>query len=43
VRYLGVDVGKVVRIMLDPQQRNRVEVLADIDAGAPIDGRTKRR
>jgi phospholipid/cholesterol/gamma-HCH transport system substrate-binding protein len=22
VRYLGVDVGKVVRIALDPQQRN---------------------
>lgn len=40
VRYLGVDVGKVVRIMLDPQQRKRVEVLADIDSSAPIDGRT---
>ena len=41
VRYLGVDVGKVVRIMLDPQQRKRVQVIADIDASAPIDGRTK--
>jgi phospholipid/cholesterol/gamma-HCH transport system substrate-binding protein len=41
VRYLGVDVGKVVRIMLDPQQRKRVQVIADIDATAPIDGRTK--
>jgi phospholipid/cholesterol/gamma-HCH transport system substrate-binding protein len=40
VRYLGVDVGKVVRIMLDPRQRKRVQVIADIDSSAPIDGRT---
>ena len=40
VRYLGVDVGKVVRIMLDPEQRKRVEVIADIEASAPIDTRT---
>ena len=39
VRYLGVDVGKVARILIDPQQRNRVLVIADIDAAAPIDGR----
>jgi phospholipid/cholesterol/gamma-HCH transport system substrate-binding protein len=41
VRYLGVDVGKVARIMIDPQQRNRVLVIADIEANAPIDGRTR--
>src|ERR1700730_12798152 len=41
VRYLGVDVGKVARIMIDPQQRNRVLVIADIEATAPIDGRTR--
>jgi phospholipid/cholesterol/gamma-HCH transport system substrate-binding protein len=41
VRYLGVDVGKVVRIMLDPQQPKRVEVIADIDSSAPIDERTR--
>jgi phospholipid/cholesterol/gamma-HCH transport system substrate-binding protein len=41
VRYLGVDVGKVARIMLEPQNRKRVEVLADIDANAPIDARTE--
>src|SRR6266851_5521702 len=41
VRYLGVDVGKVSRIMIDPQQRNRVLVIADIEATAPIDGRTR--
>jgi phospholipid/cholesterol/gamma-HCH transport system substrate-binding protein len=40
VRYLGVDVGKVARILLDPQQRKRVQVLADIDSTAPIDDRT---
>ncbi len=40
VRYLGVDVGKVVRILLDPQQRKRVLVIADVDAAAPIDERT---
>ena len=40
VRYLGVDVGKVARIMLDPTERKRVEVLADIDSNAPIDSRT---
>jgi phospholipid/cholesterol/gamma-HCH transport system substrate-binding protein len=41
VRYLGVDVGKVVRIMLDPQQRKTVQVIADIDSSAPIDDRTR--
>ncbi|HMH28156.1 MAG TPA: MlaD family protein [Steroidobacteraceae bacterium] len=41
VRYLGVDVGKVVRIMLDPQQRKTVQVTADIDSTAPIDDRTR--
>jgi phospholipid/cholesterol/gamma-HCH transport system substrate-binding protein len=41
VRYLGVDVGKVARIMLDPKQPNRVEVLADIDSSAPIEERTR--
>jgi phospholipid/cholesterol/gamma-HCH transport system substrate-binding protein len=41
VRYLGVDVGKVARIMLDPQQRKTVQVVADIDSTAPIDDRTR--
>jgi phospholipid/cholesterol/gamma-HCH transport system substrate-binding protein len=40
VRYLGVDVGKVARIMLDPKNRKRVEVIADIEDSAPIDART---
>jgi phospholipid/cholesterol/gamma-HCH transport system substrate-binding protein len=41
VRYLGVDVGRVARIMIDPQQRNRVLAIVDIEATAPIDGRTR--
>jgi len=40
VRYLGVDVGKVVRITLEAPQRRRVEVIADIEEAAPIDART---
>lgn len=40
VRYLGVDVGKVARITLAAPNRKRVEVIADIDATAPIDART---
>src|SRR5271163_3070042 len=35
-----VDVGKVARIMLDPKNRKRVEVIADIEESAPIDTRT---
>jgi phospholipid/cholesterol/gamma-HCH transport system substrate-binding protein len=41
VRYLGVDVGKVARISIDPERRNRVQVIADIESSAPIDGRTQ--
>jgi phospholipid/cholesterol/gamma-HCH transport system substrate-binding protein len=41
VRYLGVDVGKVVRIALDPLQKKTVQVIADIDSTAPIDDRTR--
>jgi phospholipid/cholesterol/gamma-HCH transport system substrate-binding protein len=41
VRYLGVDVGKVVRIKLDPQQHKTVQVIVDIDSTAPIDDRTR--
>src|SRR5579862_5765282 len=37
VRYLGVDVGKVVRVLLEPQQRQQVEVIVDIEPAAPID------
>jgi phospholipid/cholesterol/gamma-HCH transport system substrate-binding protein len=40
VRYLGVDVGEVKRLVLDRNQPKRVLVIADIDAAAPIDNRT---
>jgi phospholipid/cholesterol/gamma-HCH transport system substrate-binding protein len=36
VRYLGVEVGKVRRIRLDPRSPERVQVIADIDESAPI-------
>jgi phospholipid/cholesterol/gamma-HCH transport system substrate-binding protein len=40
VRYLGVDVGRVVAIKLDPRTAERVEVIVDIDSNAPISDRT---
>ncbi len=40
VRYLGVDIGRVVRIRLDQRVADRVQVLVDIDSTAPISERT---
>ena len=40
VRYLGVDVGRVAQIRLDRRAADRVQVIVDIDAGAPISDRT---
>jgi phospholipid/cholesterol/gamma-HCH transport system substrate-binding protein len=40
VRYLGVDVGRVHRIRIDPRADNRVQVVADIDSTTPISDRT---
>ncbi|HZF26075.1 MAG TPA: MlaD family protein [Steroidobacteraceae bacterium] len=40
VRYLGVDVGRVVRMDIDPRAADRVEVVVDIDAQAPITDET---
>jgi phospholipid/cholesterol/gamma-HCH transport system substrate-binding protein len=40
VRYLGVDVGRVQRIRIDPRAANRVQIIADIDATTPISDRT---
>jgi phospholipid/cholesterol/gamma-HCH transport system substrate-binding protein len=40
VRYLGVDVGRIVRVRLDPRAADRVQVIADIDSKAPISQRT---
>jgi phospholipid/cholesterol/gamma-HCH transport system substrate-binding protein len=36
VRYLGVDVGRVAQIRLDPRASDRVQIIADIDEDAPI-------
>lgn len=40
VRYLGVDVGRVVRMRIDPRNSSRVEVVVDIDASAPVSATT---
>jgi len=40
VRYLGVDVGRVVQINLDPRASDRVQVVADILTTAPISDQT---
>ena len=40
VRYLGVEIGRVVRIRLDQRAADRVQVVVDIDASAPISERT---
>lgn len=40
VRYLGVDIGRVIRIRLDQRAADRVQVIVDIDSSAPISERT---
>jgi phospholipid/cholesterol/gamma-HCH transport system substrate-binding protein len=40
VRYLGVDVGRVVRMNIDPRAADRVQVIVDIDEQAPISDET---
>jgi phospholipid/cholesterol/gamma-HCH transport system substrate-binding protein len=40
VRYLGVRVGRVVQMRIDPRNAGRVEVIAAIDSTAPISPRT---
>src|SRR5262252_10139064 len=36
VRYLGVEVGRVVTIKIDKRAADRVQVIADIDSDAPV-------
>lgn len=36
VRYLGVGVGRVVDLRIDPRDASRVEVIVDIDSRTPI-------
>jgi phospholipid/cholesterol/gamma-HCH transport system substrate-binding protein len=40
VRYLGVDVGRVVAIRIDARASDRVQVIADIDSTTPISKET---
>jgi phospholipid/cholesterol/gamma-HCH transport system substrate-binding protein len=40
VRYLGVGVGRVVDMHIDPRDASRVEVIVDIDATTPISAHT---
>jgi phospholipid/cholesterol/gamma-HCH transport system substrate-binding protein len=40
VRFLGVNVGRVTRVAVDPQRGDRVQVIAEVETTAPINGRT---
>jgi phospholipid/cholesterol/gamma-HCH transport system substrate-binding protein len=40
VRYLGVDVGRVLRIRLDQRAADRVVAIVDIDSTTPVSERT---
>jgi phospholipid/cholesterol/gamma-HCH transport system substrate-binding protein len=41
VRYLGVDVGRVKRLAIDPKQPGRVLTVVDVDSEAPITSATR--
>ncbi len=41
VRYLGVEVGHVRRIRLDPRAADRVQVVVDVDSTTPVSERTE--
>ncbi len=40
VRYLGVDIGRVVSMHIDPRSSSRVQVVVDIDSTAPVSAKT---
>jgi len=40
VRYLGVGVGRVQRLAIDPRDPARVQVIVDIDSATPISDKT---
>jgi phospholipid/cholesterol/gamma-HCH transport system substrate-binding protein len=40
VRYLGVDIGRVVEMRIDPRSATRVQVIVDIDSTAPVSKQT---
>ncbi len=43
VRYLGVDVGRVLQLSVARDDPGRVKVLAEVDAAAPLSGATRAR
>jgi phospholipid/cholesterol/gamma-HCH transport system substrate-binding protein len=43
VRYLGVDVGRVEKLQVDPKNPRRVKTVALIDSNTPISGATEAR
>ena len=43
VRYLGVDVGRVVKLSLDRDRPGRVRVITEVDSLAPVSGSTEAR
>jgi len=43
VRYLGVDVGRVLNLAVDRDDPGRVKVVAEIDSAAPLSGATRAR
>jgi phospholipid/cholesterol/gamma-HCH transport system substrate-binding protein len=40
VRYLGVDIGRVYSMRIDPRDASRVQVLVDLDSTAPVSAKT---
>lgn len=40
VRYLGVDIGRVIAMSIDRRDSSRVQVLVDIDSSAPVSNKT---
>jgi phospholipid/cholesterol/gamma-HCH transport system substrate-binding protein len=40
VRFLGVDIGRVVRIRIDSRANNRVQVIVDVDSTTPVSDKT---
>jgi phospholipid/cholesterol/gamma-HCH transport system substrate-binding protein len=40
VRYLGVDIGRVYTMRIDPRDASRVQVVVDLDSTAPVSDKT---
>ena len=40
VRYLGVDIGRVIALNIDRRSAARVQVIVDIDSATPISEKT---